>query len=121
MSHTEEEIWSIVSGSQANSKGEPTCGKDPIMIVKYQYPGDPVALVDLMFGLEFKLRHPDREIVVQRDNQPSSLRIPVSDSICDSCGSLVADLQPCAVTQHHLYCWGCFDEWIGRYVVVEAI
>ena len=56
------------------------------MIVTYTYPGDPTTTADLMFGLEFKVRHPDREVVIS-GGYAAPQHIPVEDAICDSCNA----------------------------------
>ena len=69
--------------------------------MKYQYPGDPIAEVTLMFGGEFLAHH-----------------IPVEDIICDTCNANVSPSDPCSVTGSRLYCWECHVKWIKPHLIV---
>ena len=84
--------------------------------MKYQYPGDPIAEVTLMFGGEFLAANPNREIVIRGGHTED--RIPVEDIICDTCNANVSPSDPCSVTGSRLYCWECHVKWIKPHLIV---
>lgn len=81
----------------------------------YQYLGDPVTEVELMFGQEF-LAQADkpREIVIYGVDLET--HIPVREIVCDLCNNLVGLTDPCALAHNYLYCWSCYEEWIKPYL-----
>ena len=85
--------------------------------VKYQYPGDPVTEVTLMFGGEFLAANPNREIVISCAD--SEQHIPVEDVVCDTCNASVQATEPCAVVIGHLYCWQCYKEWVKPHLTED--
>lgn len=86
---------------------------------RYTYPGDPTTEVQLMFGGEFLVANPNREIVVGGDGMPTT-RIPVEEIVCDTCNVSVFPDEPCAITESRLYCWSCYKQWIRPHLVGAA-
>jgi hypothetical protein len=85
--------------------------------IQYEYPGDPVADVDLMFGREFKDRHRGRVMVVSTPNETSRMPWPDEIALCDACNEEVADLDLCALTAWGLFCGPCFTRIIKPHVL----
>jgi hypothetical protein len=85
--------------------------------IQYEYPGDPVTDVDLMFGREFKDRHRGRVMVVSTPNETSRMPWPDEIALCDACNEEVADLDLCALTAWGLFCGPCFARIIKPHVL----
>ena len=88
--------------------------------VKYQYPGDPVTAVTLMFGGEFAAANPNREIVVS--GAGFEQHIPVEEIVCDTCNASVQATEPCAEVEAvgRLYCWECYQKWVKPHLTEDA-
>ena len=87
------------------------------MRIQYEYPGDPVTDVDLMFGREFKDRHRGRVMVVSTPNETSRMPWPDEIALCDACNEEVADLDLCALTAWGLFSGPCFTRIIKPHVL----
>lgn len=88
-----------------------------MLTITYTYPGDEPTDARLMFGREFREANPNRnrQIVIGGGGLPATV-ISVDEVVCDTCNDLVTDTDPCAVTEHGLYCWNCTKEWILPHV-----
>jgi hypothetical protein len=84
---------------------------------QYEYPGDPVEDVDLMFGREFKDQNRGRDLVVYTATETSRVPWPDETAVCYACNDEVADLDPCALTDWGLFCGPCFTRIIKPHLV----
>ena len=87
------------------------------MRIQYEYPGDPVTDVDLMFGREFKDTHRGRYMVVSTANETSRVPWPDETAVCDACNDEVADLDLYALTAWGLFYGACFTRIIKPHVL----
>ena len=94
--------------------------------IPYQYPEDPPATVDLMFGLEFITnirKNKPGKITISASDRPTQV-IEVDEVICDSCNAEVLSVDPCALVEDHgrLYCFDCYKRLIRPYCkLAEAV
>lgn len=95
-----------------------------MIVFKYHYPGDPPSTAHLMFGEEF-LRHVrmgkpgEMKITsIGKDGEESEIfRTSFDEIICDRCNAQIQLDDPCALTDHHLYCWDCHIRFNRPYAV----
>ena len=87
----------------------------------YQYPGDPLDTVELLFGAEFLKRFPKRDITISGFGVGVPVtRIPVTEVVCDSCNAEVLPHEPCSLSPSGLQCWECTKEYVLPHLKGEA-
>lgn len=79
-----------------------------MIAAKFLYPGDPETTAELMFGTEFKAVYRSGPVYTTITTDTETVRIPVTEVVCDRCNALIGDYDPCLLIGHSwLYCWDC--------------
>jgi hypothetical protein len=89
--------------------------------VRWQYPGDPVLVAQVMTGREFLATTPRPREIVAHFGDHVERRDIGDEVICDQCSADVAPDDRCAVTMNRLYCGPCLDQWITPYIVAVLL
>lgn len=91
-----------------------------MVIVTYQYPGDPVSHVQLDTGAAFKAARGPGEIRIGGFGEDPDTVINFDEAICDSCNGEVADDDLCLWDDSRLYCLDCGKRQIGPYTTAVS-
>ena len=83
----------------------------------FQRPSESVTLVEMMFGGEFKHKHPSRTVVMSLEGDLQDMIVSEGAAMCDMCNVNIEDTDPCAEAEGRVFCWGCWGEFIRPYIV----
>jgi hypothetical protein len=86
-----------------------------MILVRYQYPKDPISTAALMTGTEFLATQTDRGIYVNGERVADM----GDEIVCDACNSTVKPTDRCALVDggRRLYCDACAKVYVLPYTL----
>lgn len=95
-----------------------------MIVFHYHYPGDPPNTAHLMFGEEF-IREVRRgkpgeikiSTIAKDGTETETFSTKFDEIVCDRCNAEIQLDDPCALTDHSLFCWDCHLRFNKPYAV----